>query len=506
MGSLRNLGRVSDTGKGPRERRLLLWLVAGSLGAVVVIVAAYHFDVATESNEFCGALCHPNRPEYVAHEVSPHANVECGTCHIGPGLLPKVTAKIYGVGELYRQLTNTYERPIAPPVERLRPANEICEQCHWPEKSYGDQVCLISTFAADEGNSETRTRLVLRISETGEGEGIRLPGTHWHIENPVWYVTRDPERQDIPWVGVLNDDGDLIEYRTKDEAFTSEELKGLRRQMDCLDCHNRATHLFRSPERSLDEALAAGRIDRSLPFIKREALKLLSASYPTQEAGLTGVGGLKEFYRTQYASLYSNNQQAVEQAASVVQDIYRHTTFPEMNLTWDAYANNIGHMDFPGCFRCHDGRHLNAEGEAISPHCNLCHSLPMVAEGGQELSLVQSLSFVFRVGKESTARWVGDMPAVTHPIEKAVDCLLCHGTDGTEPTAASHQGIPSEACTQCHETVSVLEEVPAIPHVLEGRANCLVCHGENKLKPAPDDHTGWTGDACLLCHSRPEAQ
>ncbi|TEU17932.1 MAG: cytochrome C [Anaerolineales bacterium] len=496
MSGLRNLGQAPDGRKGPWERRLLLWIVLGVIAAVLVVVAAYYFDVATESDAFCGLLCHANRPQYVAHEVSAHAEVECGTCHIGPGLAAKVTAKIFGVGELYKQLTNTYERPIAPPVERLRPADVICEQCHWPQKSYEDRIHLISTFAADEENSETRTYLVLRIGGGSAPEGYR-GGAHWHIDNAVWYMALDPQRQDIPWVGFM-DDGQLVEYQAKDRRLTPEELERLpRREMDCLDCHNRATHVFRKPERSVDEALAADRIDRSLPYIKRQAVQLLSESYATEEEALKTIGQeLEGFYRSQYPNLYSTRQQAVEQAVNVIRDIYRQTTFPEMNLTWEAYANNIGHTDFPGCFRCHGSELLNAQEEAISANCNLCHSVPLVAEGDEEPDSTP---------KELAAPWVSVVPRIVHLVKADMDCLECHGEGGLEPAPARHQGIPAESCVQCHEVAPAVG-VPTIPHVLEGLSNCLACHGEDELWPAPSDHKGWINESCLLCHEATSAR
>jgi nitrate/TMAO reductase-like tetraheme cytochrome c subunit len=321
---LRNLGQVFGAGKGPWGRRFLIWLVAGVIGATIVIIAAYYFDVYTESDKFCGLVCHANRPQYIASEVSAHANVECGICHIGPGLFPKLSSKIYGVGELYKQLTNTYERPIAPPVARLRSARDICQQCHWPAVLHRDQSRLFSYYATDEENSVTRVFLILRLGQGGDLGGS-AQGIHWHIGN-LSYIALDPQNQDIPWVGVQRS-GQLEEYLATGSSLTAEQLERLpRQQMSCLDCHNRAAHTFRKPERGLDEALAAERIDRSLPFVKREALQLLSASYPTKEAGLKAMEELETFYRSQYPELYADKKQVVEQATSAIQDVYRYST------------------------------------------------------------------------------------------------------------------------------------------------------------------------------------
>lgn len=564
METLRNLGQVFEAPRRPWKQRVLLWLVGGAVGAVLVIVAAYYLDVATESAEFCGLLCHPNYPQYVTHEVSDHARVECGTCHIGPGLAPKVMAKVYGTEELFLLLTNQYERPIAPPVKRLRPAREICEQCHWPQRFYDDRVHSVSTFAEDERNSETQTYLILR---TGGGETYpeQGPAIHWHIENPVWYVARDPERQDIPWVGVMGSGGELVEYWSQENPITPEELESLpRREMDCLDCHNRVTHVFRKPALSVDEALSSGRIDRSLPYIKREAVKLLSASYPAQEAGVEAMEELAQFYSSQHPDVYATKRQAIDQAVEVLRDIYSHTVFPEMNVTWQAYADNIGHTDFPGCFRCHDGQHQSAEGDSIRLHCNICHSVPVITRPEQEPDLTHIISFIAQAGREpeshtetnfirdhrfqaneSCADCHGDVEfgydngsfcanyachgqewpqadldaAYPHPIELVGQhsqalCYECHLGDPSPPSddcAACHSPADEPHygpdCSQCHtpegwkeSAVSWSTDVPLVPHRVEGASDCLLCHGEGEALEFPTTHQGIPSESCLLCH------
>ena len=563
MKTLRNLAQLSDTCRRLTGRRILRWLAVGAIGTAVIIAGAYYFDVITESDEFCGALCHPNYPEYVTHEVSDHARVECGTCHIGPGLTPKVMAKVYGVEELYLLVTNTYERPIPPPVKRLRPAREICEQCHWPAKFYTDRVLSRSTFAEDEGNSETQTYLILR---TGGGERPEPnPSIHWHIENPVWYVATDAARQDIPWVGVMGDDGEMVEYWAQDTDLTPQDLAELpRREMDCLDCHNRVTHVFRQPDRSVDEALADGRMDRTLPFIKREAVKLLSVSYPTQEAGIEAMTGLAQFYSSEYPDIYAEKQQAIEEAVAVLQDIYAQTVFPSMDVTWEAYPDDIGHADFPGCFRCHDGEHLDEEGDSIRLHCNICHSIPVVTRPDQEPDLTDIITFITQAkqepqshletnfirdhrfqANESCAECHGsaefgvdnssfcanyachgqEWPEVNlsttfpHPIELVgkhaeVACNACHQGEEEPPSddcAACHQPVSEphfgSDCAQCHtpegwtESASAwVTDVPLIPHPIEEATDCLQCHGEDGIRPFPTTHKILPSESCLQCH------
>ena len=566
--------QAPDEGQAPARRkrfsllRLLLWLVAAAIGVAAVITGWHYLDEYTEGDEFCGTLCHPNRPEYEAHRVSDHASVDCGTCHIGPGLLPKFLAKIYGTGELYSLVTNTYERPIEPPVSRLRPASEICEQCHWADRSYPDRVRVTSSFAADEQNSETLTYLVLR---TGGGETSQVSrnvnpwsGIHWHVENPVWYVATDVERQEIPWAAV-EENGQLVEYMSRGSSLSAARLQELeRRQMDCMDCHNRATHDFRNPEQLLDEALATGRLDRTLPYIKWATTAFTTASYPTQESGLEGIAGLADWYRANYPGLTGAQQAAVAQAVEVAQTIYAQNVFPYMNLDWRSYPNNIGHTDFPGCFRCHDGEHLNDAGEAIATGCTTCHSVPAVVGPSQDKLAGQSLlAFVAKSEQPESHRQASFTQ--DHRILANDSCAACHGpvaygTDnssfcansachaqewpGKEARApfihpvtlegrhaeatcnACHQGVPKpviqecatcheppsqphfgSACSECHTPVGWrasaakwVTDVPVAPHLAPGGLDCSQCHGAGSPLAAPADHAGIPGETCTTCH------
>jgi len=469
-----------------------VWLAGGAAAAVLVVVAAYYVDVATESDAFCGVLCHANRPEYVAHKVSEHENVECATCHIGPGLAPKVRAKLNGVGEMITQLTNTYERPIALPVEGMAPASVICAQCHAPQRLDDDRVRRISYFTDDEQTVETQTYLVLRAG--GRDSDPQEPGIHWHVDNPVWYVARDALRQDIPWLGGM-EDGELVGYRAADRPLTAEELAKMpRREMDCLDCHNRTGHEFRQPEQSVDEAPAGGRLDRSLPYVKREAVKLLTASYASRAEALKAIAGLKQFYRSEYPEVFAAKQLSIEQAVAELQLIYSYSVFPDMNVTSEAYADNLGHADSPGCFRCHDGQHLNDQGDSIPVSCDTCHSLPTVVEGDQEPDWVSILDL---------AAQAEEIPQIPHPLdEEATACLHCHGKSGLKPVPDTHQAFErllNEPCLLCHRTEPV-SGAPGIPHVLEGWDNCLACHSDGGVKPMPADHAGRASESCLVCH------
>lgn len=469
----------------PRYFAVVAFLALFAVGSVT----GFHLlDTATESDAFCGLLCHPNEPEYVTHQISPHANVECGVCHVGPGLMPKVMAKIYGTQELYRLVTDTYERPIALPVDRLRPAEEICEQCHWPAKPYPDRVRLVSRSAEDEDNSESLLQYVLRLSPGPRADGAG--SIHWHVTNRVLYAARDPLRQDIPWVAAVRDDGTLVEYVRRGEGAAAEEVATLpQREMDYLDCHNRATHQFRDPAERVDAALAAGALDRDLPYLKREVVRLLRAPYATQEEGLTAMEALAGFYRSTYPDVYAAREESIREAVRVTQGILRETVFPEMNLNWLSYPDNLGHAEGAGCFRCHDGDLVSAEGVAIPSDCTLCHSMPATlrpeeAPGDAPVAALPT-------GTEA--------PAIAHLVAGTSDCLTCHAVDGSLPAPDSHASLTADACTQCHAAPGSPVAVE-IPHVVEERSNCLICHGEEGLRPAPPDHAGRPNEFCALCH------
>ena len=146
--------------------------------------------------------------------------------------------------------------------------------------------------------------------------------------------------------------------------------KGERRVMDCVDCHNRPSHTFASSaERAVDEALARGVIDRSLPFVRREAVRVLKASYPSQDAAFAGIRrDLQAFYRAgnpagvPAAKRRGRGSGGRDPAAAV-----RAQCLPGDEGLVGHYANNIGHMDFPGCFRCHDDEHKAKDGSTITP-------------------------------------------------------------------------------------------------------------------------------------------
>jgi len=362
------------------KQRTAMFIVFGLTLANVVIVslAAYRGIEYMDSVQFCGQVCHGvMKPEFAAYQDGPHSRVTCVQCHIGPGASWFAKSKLSGTRQVFAVTLKTYSRPIPSPVQNLRPARDTCEQCHWPEKFHGDKVQRIYEYAEDEANTESLTTLDVHVGGGSERLGVAT-GIHWHmnVANEIEYISTDDKRQVIPYVRLKDRFGNVREYFA--DGVTPEQLaKGERRRMDCMDCHNRPSHpMAPTAEKAINVAMARGEIPKTLPFVRREAVKALKVGYPTQDLATEGISReLREFYRTQYQAVYMARRQDVEKAVNAAQNVYRRNVFPEMNVQFGTYPNNIGHMDFPGCFRCHDENHKTKDGKTISQDCDTCHHI-----------------------------------------------------------------------------------------------------------------------------------
>ncbi len=361
----------------PADRaRFLVVTAGGTLLLLVVATLSYRGVEFTESVTFCGKTCHTvMQPEHTAYLASPHARVSCVDCHIGPGADWYVRSKLSGLRQVWAVTTGDYSRPIATPIHNLRPARETCEQCHWPEKFHGDKVLVKRHYAEDEANTEIVNALVLKVGGGGAESGF-AEGIHWHVNLEVDYLA-DEKREEILWVRARRPDGQTTEY-IKDGAELPADFLTTReiRRMDCLDCHNRPTHTFEDPAEALDVAIASGRIDAGLPFIKREALAAIRAEFSDQAQAEREIPArLAAFYAEQLPAGGEAVTSAVQAAAAVAMEIYARNVFPKMKVTWGTYPNHIGHERSPGCFRCHDEEHSSEAGETISQDCDTCHTL-----------------------------------------------------------------------------------------------------------------------------------
>ncbi len=380
---------------------------------------AYEF---TESVSFCGQLCHTvMSPEYTAYLLSPHARVACADCHVGTGATWFVKSKLSGSRQVFHAVLNTFPRPIPTPIHNLRPAQETCEQCHWPKKFYGGQMKIFNHYANDEKNTLHQVRMLIKTGggdpTTGAPEGI-----HWHmnISNKIDYVAADEKRQIIPYIRVEDLQGRVTEYYAKDSTLNKDQIaKADRHHMDCVECHNRPTHIYVPPDQAVDQSLMAHRIDVSLPFIKQEAVTVLAGTYNTTDEAVQGIAkGIEDFYEKKYPDAAKDKQKEIRDAVTEVQAIFKRTTFPEMKLNWQTHPNNLGHYYFSGCFRCHDGQHISADGKVISKDCNQCHTLMGESDG-----------------TTSTAAATAP-PTFKHPVDigdlTQVNCADCH-TGGVGP-------------------------------------------------------------------------
>ena len=352
-------------------------LVATIVNFLVVSIASYRGSAYMDSPQFCGQSCHVMHPEYTAYKIAPHSHVDCVACHIGEGAAAYFSAKVNGTKQILEVTFDRYPTPIPSPVESLRPARYTCEGCHTPARFIGEKLLVKSSFADDEKNSETQTVLVLHL---GGLDGLsHLTGIHGVHLGHIEYVATDPTRTSIPWVQKRNDDG-------TETVFTSLPAgsgipQGERRVMDCIDCHNRAAHPFVTAEDALNRAMAEGAVSPELPWVHKKGLELLKADYTSDaEAHAKIPAELEAFYRAEHPEVLATKAALVKSAGEQLAILYSQNVFPYMKMTWGTHPNHIGHMSYPGCFRCHDSEHTAKDGTAIPQDCAVCHNLLAVDE------------------------------------------------------------------------------------------------------------------------------
>ena len=381
-------GALSDTLPSldltARLRKTLL--VVGLLTILNILIfsfASYKGVAYMDTTIFCGQTCHTvMAPEFAAYQNSPHARVECVECHIGPGAGWFVRSKLSGLRQVVAVTFQTYSRPIPSPVAHLRPARETCEHCHWPQRFSGDKFIVKTDYKDDEKNTPLITALVMKIGGRSSSGFVGIHGRHLDDGSRIRYISTDGRRQVIPIVYYTDDTGKTREYVSSDIKVSQQELeKGEKRVMDCIDCHNRPTHAFELPENAVDLRIARGLISPDLPFIRKKAVELLKADYPDRDTARIQIAeGIESFYRTNYPDVYDGKRVLIDQSAQNVANIYLRNIFPDMKMTWGVHPNNLGHNDFPGCFRCHDGSHTTSDGLTISNDCSTCHNLLAVQE------------------------------------------------------------------------------------------------------------------------------
>ncbi len=400
-----------------------LIFVFGTVAILVLLsLVSYRGYQFTDSVTFCGKTCHAvMKPEYTAYLHSPHARVACAECHVGPGASWFVRSKLSGTYQIYSVIFKKYSRPIQSPVKNLRPAQETCEQCHWPAKFFGAQQKTFAHYLTDEKNSPWQIQMLLKVGG-GDPTVGSATGIHWHmnIKNDIDYISTDEKRQVIPWVRATDHTGKATEYMSTENPLTPEQVsKASLRRMDCVDCHNRPSHIFNPPNRALDQAFLTGRLDPSLPYLKRESIRLLIKEYTTEEAAQKSIlTGLSQFYEKNYPGLLREKAVSLKQATEELLRIYQANFFPYMKVNWQVHPEHLGHLNSDGCFRCHDGLHKSRDGKVITKECNACHTI--LGQGTpEEVAKTPPMEQPFR-----------------HPVDVGADvtqdkCNICHtGTSG----------------------------------------------------------------------------
>jgi hypothetical protein len=443
-----------------------------ALAALVLLLIAggsYTWDY-TNSPRFCGTSCHTMPPQNATYLNSPHANVYCTECHIGRAYFGQQFArKTEDVREIVSMTFHLYEFPIE--ASRTRPPRETCEKCHQPETFSDDSLRVLTHFSDDILSKPTSTYLVLKTGGGAKREGLGL-GIHWHIVNKIVYYSPDPAGQNIPYVRVYNDDGTTTEYVDVETGFDPATVDESRLQeVSCITCHNRVSHNFMPPSESVDKAMAQGLIDPGIPGIHARAVAVLTGAYATRSDAMTAIDRLEQVY--QGSDYFPGHGKQITTAMQTVREIYDRTIFIEQKVDWSTHPNNLGHMNSPGCFRCHDGKHLNAEQQAIRLECNLCHSVPVVA-GPQDFVTKIEISRGPEPDSHRNPNWIS-----LHNQSIDSSCSACHSM--ADAGGTSNTSFCSNSA--CHGSVFTYAgfDAPALREVLRAQLPTPV----PTVEPAP---------------------
>ncbi len=441
----------------PRWLLILPYAVLGLLTLMVIAGGVYGWEY-TNSPQLCGTACHTMPPQDTVYKVSPHANVTCEECHIGrASFVNQLTRKTQGIKETYYEIFKLYEYPIR--AEALRPARDTCEKCHQPETFSDDSLRSISHFADDLRNTQTSIYLILKTGGGAKREGLGR-GIHWHIVNKVEYYPIDELDQEIPYVRIYNEDGTTTEYVDVESDFdksTLDESKLV--TMDCVTCHNRITHEFSFPEEAINIAMARGQISPEIPVFHKRAVEAMSVKYASRTEAFTAFDKLEDYYKS--TDYYPGHGEQIKAAIQTLKAIYDRTVFHDQQIDWTTYPNNLGHINSPGCFRCHDGKHLDVNQQAIRLECNVCHSIPVV-KGAEDFVTRIELSSGLEPESHSNPNWIS-----LHNQAFGASCAACHTMD--DPGGTSNTSFCSNSA--CHGSVYTFAgfDAPTLREILQSQ-------------------------------------
>lgn len=469
----------------PRTRRgiALAGLLTAGTAAVITVgaVEAVHYS---ESTEFC-TMCHPMAPEERTHALGPHSSVECGTCHVTPGVMGFVEAKWGGTKELYHLVQDTFERPIHAHREKLPSVDTMCISCHSTDSlTLGEgsvRLILRTAYDSDRNNTEHALSLAMRTDSdersTASGAAAAPGGVHWHVGKDVRYIIGADPSQTIDLITYTRRDGRVRTFIGAPQLGMADEAQrdiarlsngATWQTMDCIDCHNRVGHEAPAPATAVDADIARGVINRGLPYIRRDSVALLSKSYETQEAAHEAFDDWAAKYRTRYPLRTDALNATLDRAMAALRATNAAIADPALAISAQTYANNLGHQSSPGCFRCHDGAHFEVvDGEvtktAIASACTTCHTFPQHGD-----PVVAEVSLGTKPETHAATLWVFTHKGRVDSTNPAgTTCASCHATS---------------YCSSCHgrgvTNVSHDEMLYEHPATIRksGVAQCAACH------------------------------
>ena len=487
----------------------LIFVLFGGFGAVATMggVTAVGFS---ETPAFCG-LCHTMDPELKAYAMSPHKEVTCAECHVEPGAAGFIKAKVNGTKQLMDIIAGKFPTPIQPPDHADLPAvKDTCLKCHSLDAlvANGGPVKLVlrPRYRPDETNTQETVAVMLRPGGLGEASGVL--GVHWHVQQKVTYTTSDIRSRKIDLIEITAKDGTTKQYIAGSQVAVSTDVKSdvdrlksseTNRRMDCIDCHNRIGHGIPSPDQTVDEAMAAGKISATLPFIKRESVALLNGNYPSLDAADSAIAGLRETYAAKYPLVLKSSGAKVTAAIEELKTEYRLIATPAMKVQAKTYPDNLGHQASLGCFRCHDGAHFlvvkgQVTNKTIPSACSTCHTFPQVSSSASRFPLADkpaSSSFL------SSA--IASIPLGAKPADhKDALYVFSHknSVKSVEPTGTTCGACHTRSyCENCHDSGAVkvthtnmLYNHAASAAAAGGTQSCTYCH-----QPI----------SCAKCHKAP---
>jgi nitrate/TMAO reductase-like tetraheme cytochrome c subunit len=385
---------------------------------VLTGIGSYRAYEYTNSNDFCGKVCHEvEEPAFVTYQHSAHARVACVDCHVGTGNGWSVKSKLSGLYQVYSTLFNRYSRPIASPIHSLRPDRETCENCHWPEKLSFRKLLIKKSYLADSANTEWNLSLLMKMGPDSSKHPSK--GIHWHMDKNfnVEYISDNPKLESIPWVKLTNlATGEVKIFRDEKNVPANNTLESQKMHtMDCMDCHNRASHSYKSAAMFVDAAMSSGVIPKNLPYFKIAAME--AAKIPINAKG-NQLNQLREsvlnYYQSEHPELYTKEKARIDHSIQILQCEYSSNVFPAMRAEASQFPDFRGHLESAGCFRCHSGNHKTTAGEIIPHDCETCHSIIAQGPSGEIANAYMGSSLQFM------------HPTKINAAELAKSCSDCH--------------------------------------------------------------------------------